>query len=371
MHLTKAENMLFALLRYSLNAVPFDEKLFKNASDSEWNECYAVAQKQGVMALAWDAVLALPAEFQVYKALKIKWAMAVENYSKRYGRYCETVSALSAFYASHGIATVQMKGVGLSSYYPIPQRREGGDIDIYTYSADASVMSDKEANDLADKLMETRGAEVEYEYYKHSNFHYKGIPVENHKYFLNVKGYKTGEEAEKLLKANFNPETVLLDGKYEVSIPSLEFNSLFVICHAIQHYCAGLSLHQLCDWACILKKSDLALVRSVKDEKFRRTVDAFNYIVKEYLGQAHDADGIRNDEEIVAMGDRILSEVLHPKFDRKTAPTGKIAILCFKTRRFAYMQKRRKEVLEYSVSKAVLDSIISHLKNPKTIFSRA
>ncbi|MCS3155123.1 nucleotidyltransferase family protein [Phocaeicola dorei] len=43
-----------------------------------------------------------------------------------------------------------MKGVGLSTYYPIPSHREGGDIDIFTYSADHSRKSDAEANLLAD-----------------------------------------------------------------------------------------------------------------------------------------------------------------------------------------------------------------------------
>lgn len=54
--------------------------------------------------------------------------------------------------------------MGLSTYYPIPSHREGGDIDIFTYSADHSRKSDAEANRLADRLMEEKGIEVDFEH---------------------------------------------------------------------------------------------------------------------------------------------------------------------------------------------------------------
>jgi len=46
----------------------------------------------------------------------LAWAMAVERYEAKYLRYCKTVDELSAFYAQHGITTVQLKGVGFSTY---------------------------------------------------------------------------------------------------------------------------------------------------------------------------------------------------------------------------------------------------------------
>ena len=74
--------------------------------------------------------------------------------------------------------SVQLKGVGFANNYPIPSHREGGDIDIFTYSADSSGLSDREANSLADKLMRGRGIEVDFSHsQKHSMFYYKGIPI--------------------------------------------------------------------------------------------------------------------------------------------------------------------------------------------------
>ena len=127
-------------------------------------------------------------------------------------RQRRTADELSRFYAQHGISAMQMKGVGLSAIYPVPCHREGGDIDIYTYSADKSRMSDGEANRLADSLMRLENIDVDTEHSpKHSVFYYKGVPVENHKTFLNVESYKAAGEVEKVLKEHMNPQPTELE----------------------------------------------------------------------------------------------------------------------------------------------------------------
>jgi hypothetical protein len=184
--LKKYEEMLFALLRASLHERVPEESYFAEASVKDWWQCYRLAARQGVKALAWDGIVKLPSELMPPKEVKLSWATGVMKYEEVYKRYCQTADELSHLYAEHGISTMLMKGVGISALYPVPSHREGGDIDIYTYSADTTKMSHEEANNLADQLMKDRGIEVDVENYKHSNFYYKGIPIENHKCFLNV-----------------------------------------------------------------------------------------------------------------------------------------------------------------------------------------
>lgn len=251
--LYRHERMLFALLRASLHERKTEITLFLDSTDEEWKQCHRLAVSQGVMALAWDGVMRLPAELQPPLSVKLAWAAAVERYEKKYLHYCRTADELSRFYALHGISAMQMKGVGLSAIYPVPCHREGGDIDIYTYSADKSRMSDGEANRLADSLMRLENIDVDTEHSpKHSVFYYKGVPVENHKTFLNVESYKAAGEVEKVLKEHMNPQPTELDGG-RVLTPSPLFNMLFVAFHAAQHYGSSLVLHHLCDWACLLK----------------------------------------------------------------------------------------------------------------------
>jgi hypothetical protein len=142
--LSREEEMLFALLRSSLHGGEVEHSYFQGATPDDWKQCYHLSVKQGVMALSWDGVVRLPRELQPPLAIKISWAANVEAYEKRYMKYCKTAVELSGFYSQHGIKTVVLKGVGLSTLYPIPHHREGGDIDIYTYSACKDSISDKE-----------------------------------------------------------------------------------------------------------------------------------------------------------------------------------------------------------------------------------
>ncbi len=365
MTFSRPEEMLFALLRHAINNVPLPEDLFAKVSGEDWRDCHAIAAKQGVMAIVWDAVMSLPAEFQPPKPLKIKWGLAVENYSGTYRRYCKTIHDISEFYSSHGIRTVQLKGVGLSSYYPVPERRQGGDIDIYTYSADKGKMSDKDANELADRLMRDQGIDVEMHSYKHSFFYYGGIPVENHKFFLNVEHYAAAAEAEKLLHRHFNPRKVTLAGEYGIMIPSPEFNSLFVCVHALQHFTSGLALHHLCDWACVLKQTGQELPLSIEDGHFTAAVRALTQLCRKYIGT-----DIEKEDGLDDVCDTIMQEILYPKYHAGQMPHNPIGILWYKTRRFAYSARLRGKVWNISMAKAVWQSIIGHLKEPETILMR-
>lgn len=359
----KSEQMLFALLRASLHEQEVEQDFFQQATADDWKQCHQTAAIQGVMALAWDGVLRLPAELMPSRKLKLTWAMAVEKYEAKYRRYCKTVDELSAFYATHGIATVQLKGVGFSTYYPVPSHREGGDIDIYTYSADTSKLSDTEANRLADTLMEQQGIEVDHHSYKHSNFYYKGIPIENHRTFVNVTSIKEAVLAEKVLQRELNPRMVeLTEGK--VQIPSPAFNALFIAFHALQHYGSGIALHHLCDWAMILKHNGLQLPPELESKPFRQGVYAMTQLCNRYLGTSVPVDG---GEKIA---EEMMGEIMHPKYETVVPCTNKVGIILYKTKRLLHSHHLRSSVFDISLGKRIWKSVIDHLRNPETIFGR-
>ena len=358
------EQMLLALLRASLQEMEVETACFRQAIAEDWKRCYRLACAQGVMALAWDGVCRLPAALQPPLSVKLSWATGVEAYEKRYRRYCRTVDGLTRFYAGHGIATVQLKGVGLSTLYPVPTHREGGDIDIYTYTADRAVMSDAEANRLADDLMRRQGVKVDTEHTpKHSLFYWQGIPVENHKTFLNVERYRIALTVEQRLHTLLQPQEVVLPGaEGTVWIPSPAFNTLFVAFHAIQHYGCGLSLHHLCDWACLLRRYGLLLVPEGLDARFVRAIFALTRLCNRLLGTQVAVPDDRG------LADRMLAEILHPRYGVELPADGKPAILVFKARRLFYHLRLRQEVLDEPLCRRLWQSFCSHLRHPETIF---
>ena len=359
------EAMLFALLRASLHQKETETSFFSGVSPEDWKACYLLACRQGVMALAWDGVWKLPDALMPPKTLKITWGMAVEAYEERYRRYCRTIDELTEYYMSKGIVPVQLKGVGLSAYYPNPMHREGGDIDIFTYSNKKDVLTDAEANRLADQLMEGQGIKVDRHSRKHSNFYYKGIPIENHKTFVDVGWYRIAPQVDGLLKKMLVPQsTYLMRGENKCLTPPECFNVLFVAFHAAQHYGSGLALHHLCDWAMVLKRCGDSLPDELTDRKFRKAVAAFTLLCNRYLG----SDGKEN-KEAAGLAEEMLEEILYPKFVIGSVPvTGKWNILSYKFRRFRYVHGLNNQVLEWPMWKRVWESVVKKLCHPETIF---
>ena len=81
--LNTSERMLFALLRASLHQKEAELAFFQQVSEEDWKQCYRLAAKQGVMALAWDGIITLPADLQPPRALKLTWGMAVQDYEAK------------------------------------------------------------------------------------------------------------------------------------------------------------------------------------------------------------------------------------------------------------------------------------------------
>lgn len=313
------------------------------------------------MALAWDGVSQLPHQLMPPKNTLITWGVGVSNYEERYERYCTTVDELSRLYAEHGIATMQLKGVGLSTLYPVPNHREGGDIDIYTYSLDTARMSHAEANRLADRLMTERGIEVDMEYYKHSIFYYKGIPIENHKSFLSIAEAPIFAHADELLHKYMEPTlTTLAAG--QVLTPSATFNSLFLALHAARHYGSGLALHHLCDWAMIFKHYGLLMPAEVTDKRFLCFVNAMTMLCNRYLGCTTEVEA---DEE---MAHKVLHEILHPRYTDEPKGKGRVGVFVYKLRRLLYNHRLANSIIRTSLARRLWSSVIFHVRKPETIF---
>ena len=370
MKLNKSIDMLFSLLKVSLQGGVVDETLFAGATEEEWALCRDTAAKQGVLALAWEGIQALPAELLPPKRLKLKWAMTVENYEAKHRRYCSAVQELQQFYKEHRIAAVQIKGVGFSANYNVPHHREGGDIDIYTYSADTSKMSHKEANDLSNKLIEQMGIEVDKHSYKHSNFTYKGIPVENHRYFLNIMiNPKFLGRLNAQLQKDLQPTEVKLhNGDYKILVPSPQFNTLFISCHAFQHYGSGIALHHLYDWAAIIKNNGLHLPDSLDNTNFLRGVAALTHLCNLHLGTSIILEGYPQGYK--EMADEMLREMLYPIYTKVAPYTNKVMIFAYKIRKVLRSARLASDVFGVSAIGRLYDSFIHHIKNPSLIFDR-
>lgn len=320
LELERSEEILLALLRAALHQQEVEVSCFNQATAEDWIQCYRLAVRQGVAALAWEGIERLPMEYRPPLDVKLSWALKEKKQSEKYQKHCITLNELVQLYAQHGIATIVLKGVGLSRLYPVPAHREGGDIDIYTYSADKNRMTDEEANLLAVELMrESEALMGESPSIKHSEFCFQGVTFENHRLFLHVDKCQSIAKAEQWLEENRTSQKVeLLDGKCRVEVPTVTFDTVFVSLHAAHHYGDGLSLKHLCDWTLLAQQGGGKLPTELDDKYLKRAVATLTQLCHRYLGLEISTEGGET------MVNEMMQEILRPPYFRKTPPSNPV-----------------------------------------------
>lgn len=281
-------DLLFPSLRVALFGESVDSKSFAALSEREWKELYCISVQQGLLAIVYDAVKQLPAECQPPRGIKLQWALGVEAIENRFTMQYKAAALLADLWAENEIKTIVMKGLAIGTYFPIPAHRECGDLDCFLTTGAIPISSD--GYERANQLCEEIGAKVNRDYYKDATIKYRGLMVENHCFFLPIRGSRTMKMLERHLRE------IALRGKTDVVpgtkliVPSANFNALFLAMHALNHFLTeGIKLRHILDWALLLKAEQ----NNINWEKFyqwadkmhlTRFADAMTAISVEHLG---------------------------------------------------------------------------------------
>lgn len=247
----KIGGILFSALRSALFGGEVEAEKFQNLTAEEWQQLFRMAAQQGVVAIVYDVVSRLPKEMQPPRSTNIQWALSVEAIENRYELQRKTSALLAKLWSEQGLQTIVMKGLAIGTYYPQPAHRECGDLDCFLVKS-GSTTSD--GYELGNRLCEQIGAKVERDYYKNSHIKYRGLMVENHRFYLPVRGGRKVKELERHLekvalrgRTSMVPDTKLI-------VPSPDFNALFLTMHALNHFISeGIKLRHILDWALLLK----------------------------------------------------------------------------------------------------------------------
>lgn len=128
-----------------------------------------------------------------------------------------------------------LKGTTASQYYPYPEYRSLGDIDIITRKEDY----DKAYQELVDngyKIIKKLDREV--------GFEKNGVVVELHRFFASLKDHRQAQYLDDLIVNNIDDTHVLPD----------EINGLVLLEHIYQHLENGLGFRQIIDWMMFVDK---------------------------------------------------------------------------------------------------------------------
>lgn len=250
----------FALLRAGLIGKPADCRLFLHLNEEHWEGIFRLSVNQAITAITWDGMLTLPKDLQPHQTIWYKWLgniLTIEKTNARLNSLLPEVLNLCAK-ADRGTESqsrpvVLLKGQGTAALYPNPSHRTPGDIDIYPGKKYA----------LLEKLLPKMGFERIKHSTKHSEYRYKEVIVENHRYialfFHPWSAWKLSGLVNEWFPGELQTRKV---GEEKILVLPPWFETLFGVIHFRAHlHLEGVGWRQLCDWA-IIKRQVL-----LKDER--------------------------------------------------------------------------------------------------------
>lgn len=362
LHAELPDEVLLRLLAAGLRGEPHPV-LPGTVPPETWLEVFRLSAAQGVLALAYDALRRLPAAQQPPRELMLRWAVNTDRIERQFAHRQRALEDLAAFYASHGIRLMLLKGAGLAALYPVPAHRPCGDIDIWLYGRQRE----------ADRLVrEELRIAVSNDVHHHTIFSYKGVMIENHFDFLNLWSHRSNRELERHLHRFAEKEGGRLAvGDREVALPPPDFNALFLMRHMAVHFAAvEIGLRHLADWAMFLeadgRKVDWPTIRAIyKEQNMDRFADAATAICVERLGVSPDRAYDYTQDEVLQ--NELLNETLHPLFSEKHPDRGIAAPALFKLRRWWANRWKHRLVYKDSLAGSFLWLCWAHLIRPRSI----
>lgn len=367
MTLAPSVEVLFQLLRAALHPERREEVAWTAVPD--WEAVYRLATAQGVAAIAWDGILRLRAEgqlppmYDLPRTLKLQWAMQVDKIEQRYERQQAAIHSLVSFYQEHQVPMMILKGYGLSRFYPVPNHRPCGDIDLWLFGE----------QERADKALQERyGITIDTEKHYHTVFTYQGVMVENHFSLLNPNSHLSNRPIERRLRDLLpNQSAAIALDTENLYIPNADFNALFVLRHSAAHFAAAeIGLRHLVDWAMFLKRYGEqvdwpALKSFAQAMNMHRFLYAQTAICVDCLGL--DGGAYNSFERDEALERRVLNDILSPEFSEEAKKVGLVRSLIYKTRRWWANRWKHRIVYNEGLLVTFLVQLRSHLMLPKSL----
>lgn len=250
------QNTFFELLRAALwNQEP---RLLARHSANEWDEMFSLARQQAVVGLFYGGVSKLHDEWQPPLAFQMKLAAEAARVEEMNKTVDDVQNELMSVFAQEGIKPLVVKGQTLGHYYPQPELRVSGDIDLY-FPCD-------EEDARARHLIETLGLSTRMESDGSWSFYFNEVEVEVHPRVFDLMP-KSKERA--IIEECGG---LVTDEQGMLHLPSC-CERLMLNLHILKHCCGtGIRLKQLCDMAVVSVCSKGQNDKGIMTSLYRKTL---------------------------------------------------------------------------------------------------
>ncbi len=244
---SKEEQVLFRLVRNSLFPGRREEVL-PVLKEEEWNAVIYQAEQHGLLSLLYFEVCE---KNEVPELLRKNAKTVSRRIVRQQYRLLFLSKYLVGIMEQRGLTVVVLKGCTVGSYYPVPELRKSGDVDL--------LLMKPEELDKAEKIMLTAGfrKQEEQQALHHLCFSSEeGIEIELHTMLAEpFDNEKTNEYMQGVLSTL--GKQVVRRNVMGVELPVLPdaYYGLELLLHMLQHFLrSGFGLRLLCDWVMFWQK---------------------------------------------------------------------------------------------------------------------
>ena len=280
-HMKQEEQQLIHLLKEALTPDQ-EERQPLDLSEKALDRVIDLAGKHSVLSLLYDRLMELPlTNEQEHVVRRTAERVAQQNYHLLF-----LAKYLTGLFEEEQIAAVLLKGSVTASYYPVPELRKSGDVDLF--------VSDQADPARIRVLLMQHGIKEQSK--QHANHHISfdspdGITIEIHTELIEQTGKK---QLDSYVKANRN---ICLQHRVKKEVMGIElysfddaYQAYFLLIHMVEDFLrAGFGLKLLCDWVVVWnhgmeegeKQTFLRLVTESGIYGFARMITA---VCVQYLG---------------------------------------------------------------------------------------
>lgn len=261
--MSKKQDLFFELL---LVCTGQRDSLRQSYTQEQWEGALVVAKEQAIVGVLLSALERLPKEQLPPKEVLFQWIGYTEMLESYSLKVAKGSNAVIKYFRDNGFACQILKGSAVARYYPQPNKRSSGDIDVWLDG------NRKEIYEFArnfDKNGMLYGVN-----YHHIHFHlFEDIPIEVHIWPSYLSSPLRNHRLHQL--CNMYRPTM------NASMPCLAFDRIFILLHCYRHICGdGVGLRQVMDYFFVLRQGFTETERH----------DAVEWIKK--LGMEHFAKGL-------------------------------------------------------------------------------
>lgn len=255
----------------------------------DWEKFLELAENHKVLSLLYDVMEAKKEQFPEYvlqRAGKVSKRIVMQSYRLLFISH-HLISKLQ----EKGISVILLKGVGTASFYPVPELRKTGDIDL--------LLPEVERLEEACRILEENGCKRNGTQYALHHVQFvmeSGIEVELHTMLAEpFDNNRINEYLQRNHRACAEHIVNVNTMGLKIPILSPEYHAYELLLHMLQHFLrSGFGLKLLCDWVvfwnCVegsVEQKDY--LRFVSESRIKGFSDVVTESCCRFLGLRRDA----------------------------------------------------------------------------------